>query len=276
MFFLKNGDRKLDLSSPKVMGILNVTPDSFYDGSRFNILEDAILQVGKMVNDGASIIDIGAMSSRPGSDFVDEAEEIRRLSPVLKKVRKEFPDIFISVDTFRSGIAEIVLSEGADMINDISAGELDKGILDVVAKYDVPYVFMHMKGIPKNMQDNPEYNNVVGDVLKYLFVKTRKIKASGISQLIADPGFGFGKTLDDNYRLLKSLDVFKILEVPILAGISRKSMLYKFLNTSPKESLNSTTIANVIALQNGAKILRVHDVKEALEAIKILGKLNEI
>jgi len=265
----------LDLSIPCVMGILNVTPDSFYDGNKYTIIADAISRVGDMIKDGAKIIDIGGMSSRPGSKFVSVEEERSRVLPVLKQIRKIFPDIVISIDTFISQIAEIVLDEGADIINDISAGELDKDILSVVAKVNVPYIFMHMQGVPENMQNNPQYNSVVSDVLKYLLGKVRKLKSLGIEQLIADPGFGFGKTVDDNYNLLENFDVFKLLEIPVLAGISRKSMLYKYLDINPEESLNATTAVNMVALQKGAKILRVHDVKEAIETIKLYTKLNE-
>lgn len=275
MFVLKSNGKTLDLTTPKVMGILNVTPDSFYDGGKFSNIKNALVQVEKMIEEGASIIDIGAMSSRPNSDFVNVQEELKRVLPIVQSVRKSFSNIFISVDTFRSEVADAVLKEGVDIINDISAGDLDEKILKVVAEYNTPYIFMHMKGIPKNMQNNPVYNNVVGDVLKYLINKIRSFKALGIKQLIADPGFGFGKTIEDNYKLLNDFDVFKILEIPILAGISRKSMLYKYLEITPENSLNATTAANTVALQKGAKILRVHDVKEAVEAVRLYMVLTK-
>jgi len=270
MFKFDCNGKILDFTSPVVMGILNVTPDSFYDGNEYLSINNAVSRVGEMIDEGASIIDIGGMSSRPGSDFVTFEVEKSRVLPILIEVVKSFPNMFFSIDTFRSEIAKLCLDEGADLINDISAGEIDEEILKVVADYDVPYIFMHMQGIPKNMQDNPQYNNVVGDVLKYLIRKIRKLKALGINKLIADPGFGFGKSIEDNFALLNNLDLFQLLEIPILAGVSRKSMLYKSLNITPDKSLNATTVANTIALMNGANILRVHDVKEAVEAVKLL------
>ena len=263
----------LSFDSPVVMGILNVTPDSFYDGNKYNHIDLASQRVEEMVKEGAKIIDIGGMSSRPGSDFVSIDEEQNRVIPILKQIRKLFPDIIISLDTFRAEIAKIGLEEGVDIINDISAGELDSGILNVVSKYKAPYIFMHMNGIPKNMQDNPLYDNVVGDVLQFMFRKVRNFRSLGIENLIGDPGFGFGKTIDDNYNLLNKLDVFKILEIPILVGISRKSMLYKYLRITPEDSLNATSAMHVIAMQKGANILRVHDVKEAVEVVKLHEKL---
>ena len=271
MFEINSQGKKLVLDIPVVMGILNVTPDSFYDGARYNSISKSLDRVEQMIEEGASIIDIGGMSSRPGADFISVEEEKKRVIPILKEIRNTFPEVFISVDTFRAEIADMSLAEGADIINDISAGELDEGILTVVAKHKSPYIFMHMKGIPKNMQNDPRYNNVVADVLKYLLQKLRKFKSLGIEQLIADPGFGFGKTIEDNFNLLKNLDVFKILGIPVLAGVSRKSMLYKTLGITPESSLNATTVANTIALMNGANILRVHDVKEAVEAIKLMN-----
>ncbi len=264
---------RLNFSKPAIMGILNVTPDSFYGNSRYNTLDKAVKATEKMLYEGADIIDIGGMSSRPGAKFVSYEEEKHRVIPVLTELRKRYPDAIISIDTFRSKIAKISLDNGADIINDISAGNLDEEIFDVVAGYDVPYVFMHMKGIPENMQNDPKYDNVVGEILKFMFKKIRLLKSKGVKKLIVDPGFGFGKTLDDNYRLLKNLDVFKILEIPVLVGISRKSMLYKLLDCTPEESLNATTAMHSIALLKGAKILRVHDVKEAKEVMILMEKL---
>ena len=273
MFISENTNFKektLESKIPKVMGILNVTPDSFYDGNKYLSIQNAVSRVGEMIQEGASIIDIGGMSSRPGSDFVSTNEEIKRVLPVLEVVREKYPDILISVDTFNSELAEKSLQIGADIINDISAGELDEKILDVVSKYNAPYIFMHMKGIPKNMQNDTKYVDVVADVLKYLMIKIRKFRSRGINKLIADPGFGFGKSIEDNFSLLNNLDVFQLLEIPILVGVSRKSMLYKSLGITPVQSLNATTIANTIALMNGANILRVHDVKEAVEVVRLL------
>jgi len=264
----------LDLSTPTVMGILNITPDSFYPASRISGVEQAVLKAGNMIEEGARIIDIGGMSSRPGSDFISAEEELSRVLPVVTAIRNKYTDTIISVDTFRSEIAAHCIDKGADMINDISAGSLDPSILDIVAKNKIPYIFMHMHGIPRTMQENPVYENVTADILKFMFGKLRYFRSLGIEQIIADPGFGFGKNMDDNYRLLNNLEVFKILEIPILTGISRKSMLYRFLDITPEESLNATSAMHVIALQKGAKILRVHDVKEAVELVRLLEKLK--
>jgi dihydropteroate synthase len=264
----------LDLHRPQIMGIINVTPDSFFSESRAFTEKLATEKVEKMIDQGANIIDIGGVSTRPGSEFISSKEEIRRILPVLRSVRRKFQDIFISIDTFRSEVAKIAIDEGADIINDISSGTLDPEILQIVSSSGLPYIFMHMKGIPKNMQDNPTYQDIVHDVLTFLLEKKRYFRFIGIKQLIADPGFGFGKSIDDNFKLLNNLDVFKILEIPLLAGLSRKSMFYKFLNTSPDQSLNATSFAHTIALMKGAKLLRVHDVKETVEIVKLVEKLN--
>lgn len=264
----------LELSTPAVMGILNITPDSFYPASRISGVEQAVLKAGNMIEEGARIIDIGGMSSRPGSDFISAEEELSRVLPVVTAIRNKYTDTIISVDTFRSEIAAHCIDKGADMINDISAGSLDPSILDIVAKNKIPYIFMHMHGIPRTMQENPVYENVTADILKFMFGKLRYFRSLGIEQIIADPGFGFGKNMDDNYRLLNNLEVFKILEIPILTGISRKSMLYRFLDITPEESLNATSAMHVIALQKGAKILRVHDVKKAVEVVRLIEKLS--
>lgn len=264
----------LNLTTPVVMGILNVTPDSFYEKSRVVDINDAVSKTGSMIEDGAQIIDIGGMSSRPGSEFITLEEELSRVIPVIKEVRKAFPDIFISVDTFRMEVAKQAEGEGTDIVNDISAGSLDPSLPEFVAEKKLPYIFMHMLGKPKTMQENPAYDDVVSDILKYMINKIRYFRSIGIEQIIADPGFGFGKRIEDNYSLLNNLEVFRIAEVPVLAGLSRKSMLYRFLNITPEESLNATTAMHVVALQKGAKVLRVHDVKEAVEVVRLLKKLN--
>lgn len=274
MFSFKFNGKVLDLSKPKVMGILNATPDSFYDGGRYSGLAQVESRVEEMIYQGVDIIDIGGMSSRPGAKIISVQEENDRVLPVLKIIRKKHSDIFVSIDTFRAEVAKNCIEEGADIINDISAAELDENITEVVAHYDVPYVFMHMKGIPENMQNNPQYDNVTSEVLKYMFNRVRFLKSKGVNKLIADPGFGFGKTLNDNYELMKNLGVFKILEIPILVGISRKSMLYKLLGTNPENSLNATTAMNAIAINNGANIIRVHDVKEGVEVVKLMNMLK--
>lgn len=264
----------LSLKNPVVMGIINATPDSFYSASRIMEPYDALHKAEKMLIQGAAIIDIGAMSSRPGAELIPLEQELDRIMNILKPIRKEFPDSIISIDTFRSEIARQTLDEGSDIINDISAASLDPEIIEVLSNYKVPYIFMHMQGVPKTMQENPEYEDVVSHILKFMFNKLRFFRSKGIEQLIADPGFGFGKSLDDNYRLLDTLEVFKILEIPLMVGLSRKSMLYKLLDTTPEDSLNATSAAHVIALQKGAKILRVHDVGEAVEVIRIIRKLD--
>ena len=264
----------LNLTTPVVMGILNVTPDSFYEKSRVVDINDAVSKTGSMIEDGAQIIDIGGMSSRPGSEFITLEEELSRVIPVIKEVRKAFPDIFISVDTFRVEVAKQAEGEGTDIVNDISAGSLDPALPEFVAEKKLPYIFMHMLGKPKTMQENPAYDDVVSDILKFMINKIRYFRSIGIEQIIADPGFGFGKSIEDNYRILNNLEVFRLAEVPVLAGISRKSMLYRFLNITPEESLNATTAMHVVALQKGAKVLRVHDVKEAVEVVRLLKKLN--
>ena len=266
----------LSLKYPLVMGIINVTPDSFYSSSRVSEPVHAIQRAGNMIREGAEIIDIGAVSSRPGAEFISVEAELERLMAVLRPVRKEFPNVLISIDTFRAEIAQQSLNEGANIINDISAGTLDPNIIEVVSNHKVPYIFMHMQGVPETMQKKPKYDDVVSDILKFMFNRIRYLRSKGIEQLIADPGFGFGKSLDDNYQLLDKLEVFKILEIPLLVGISRKSMLYKLLGITSEQSLNATTAAHVIALQKGAKILRVHDVREASEVIRIVKKIDEL
>jgi dihydropteroate synthase len=264
----------IDLSTPKVMGILNITPDSFFDGGKYTNDATIIKQVEKMLSEGATFIDVGAYSSRPGAKHISEKEELERILPVIKLLHKEFSQILISVDTFRSNIAEQCVNEGACIINDISAGTMDSNMFPTVAKLQVPYVIMHMLGTPQNMQKNPTYTNVVNEVIFYFSKKINELRWLGVNDIITDVGFGFGKTLQHNYQLLNHLDLFKSLEAPTLVGLSRKSMLFKPLEISQKEALNATTSANTIALINGANILRVHDVKQAAEAIKIVELLK--
>lgn len=262
--------RLIDLSTPVVMGILNITPDSFFDGGTNAEYDLMIEKVNQMLLHGAAIIDVGGYSSKPGADFVSEEEELQRILPVVKLLVEKFPEIILSIDTFRSTVAEACLKEGAAIINDISGGDLDAEMFSVVAKYQVPYIAMHMQGNPQTMQLNPTYDDVVKEVFKNLSEKIFKLNALQVHDVIIDLGFGFGKTIQHNYQLLNNLAYFKNLNVPILTGVSRKSMLYKTLNITPQEALNATTVANTIALLNGTNILRVHDVKEAAECVKIV------
>ena len=256
-----------DLSKPKVMGILNLTPDSFYDGGVHNEINNIENHVNKMVEDGMDILDIGGYSSKPGTKNISVDEEITRVIPILKHIRKIFPDLVISIDTFRSKIASTSLDEGADIINDISGGTLDKNMMSVVAKNNCPYILMHMQGNPQNMQNDPSYENVTLEIIQYLAQRIKIAHDNNIVDLIVDPGFGFGKTLEHNFEILNNLEKFNVLDTPILAGLSRKSMIYKSLKTSSEKALNGTSSLNTIALTKGAKILRVHDVKEAKECI---------
>jgi dihydropteroate synthase len=264
----------VELNRPLVMGILNLTTDSFYDGGKFT--EERLIseQVEKMVSEGADIIDVGASSSRPGSTEIDEKLEESRLEPVIKMLSKSFPSIVISVDTTRSKVAEKVVDWGADMINDISAGEKDKNMHATIAKLSVPFVIMHMQGTPKEMQKNPSYNNVVKEVNQYLNEKVYQLQEKGVKDIIIDPGFGFGKTIEHNFALLNNLDFFQNIGRPILVGISRKSMITKMLDIKNADALNGTTVLNTIACMKGAAILRVHDVKEAVEVVKLLTMID--
>jgi len=260
----------LDLTTPKVMGILNITPDSFYDGGRYMEPSEAMDQAGDMIRKGADIIDIGAASSRPGAETIDPKLELERLVPVVENIRKDFPDQIISVDTFSSMVSrELVTAYGVDIINDISAGQTDPKMIPLVAELNVPYIIMHMKGTPANMQHNPSYQNITDEIIQYFSGKIDLLHRKGISDVLLDPGFGFGKTTDHNYELLSKLATFQMFELPLVAGISRKSMIYKLLNTSSEEALNGSTAAHMILLEKGVDILRVHDVKEAKEAIVI-------
>lgn len=272
---LLSGSKSLSFDNPLVMGILNITPDSFYDGGKYRNMSEIQDRAGTMINEGADIIDIGAVSTRPNADDVSEKEELNRLIPVIESIRKLYPDIFISVDTWRSSVASFAAQSGADMINDISGGSFDKNMTATVAKLQLPFVVMHTKGNPKKMHDNPRYRNVVNEISNYFNKLIKNLTSEGISQIIIDPGFGFGKTIDHNYDILRNLRMFSAFGLPIMVGLSRKSMIYKTLDTTPDQSLNATTVTNTIALINGANMLRVHDVKEAVEAIKIVAKLAE-
>ena len=259
----------LDFSTSQVMGIINVTPDSFYDGGTNSTNDAVILTAEKHLKEGATILDIGGMSSRPGAELISEEEELSRVIPALQLILKYFPSALISIDTFRGKVAEEALSNGASIINDISAGRFDESIVEVVAKRKCPYIIMHMQGIPQNMQQNPSYENVVKEVKAFFEERVAFINRQGVTNLILDVGFGFGKTVAHNYQLLSCLKEFKSFGYPILAGVSRKSMLTKLLEITIEQSLNATTVANTLALVNGANILRVHDVKEAVEAVRI-------
>ena len=265
----------LDLSSPKIMGVLNVTPDSFYDGGVYSNEKKILLQVEKMISDGADIIDIGGFSSKPGAKTISVKEEEKRVIPIIKLINNTFNKIIISVDTFRGEIAEKSLNEGASIINDISGGNLDKNIYQIANKYRVPYIMMHMKGVPANMQANPKYENINYEIIKDFSYKIDSAEKKGVCDIIIDPGFGFGKSIEHNYQILNNIKLYTILKKPILVGISRKSMIYKLLKTDPSKALNGTTSLNTIALINGANILRVHDVKEAKEVIKLYSFLKE-
>lgn len=258
------------LEDPCVMGILNMTPDSFYADSRIGQSESQILaQAEKMILEGAAILDIGGYSSRPGAVNISTEEEIQRVIPSISTIKKRFPEILISVDTFRHEVAEAAVEAGADIINDISGGELDPNMIPTVGKLKIPYICMHMRGNPETMQTKTEYNNIEKEVLLFFSEKINQCQEAGIHDIIVDPGFGFAKTTEQNYRILKNLSYFKSIKSPILAGVSRKSMIYKTLEITPEEALNGTTALNMAALINGAKILRVHDVKEAKETIRL-------
>ncbi len=264
----------IDLASPKVMGILNITPDSFYDGGAHKNEVEVLNHVERMLSEGATFIDVGAYSSRPNADHVSEIDELKRILPIVKLILKEFPETLLSIDTFRSEIAKQCIEAGACMINDISAGKLDEHMLQTIADLHVPYIMMHMRGTPQNMQQQTEYDNLLKDILFYFSERIAAAKAAGIIDIMVDPGFGFAKTLEQNFELLNKLELFKIIEKPLLVGISRKSMIYKTLETSAKEALNGTSVLNTIALQKGASILRVHDVKEATECITLVKSLS--
>ncbi len=263
------------LDRPKVMGIVNLTPDSFYDGGKSNSVTLAVQQVDKMLAEGATFIDLGAYSSRPNAKHITTEEEMQRILPVVQKLVTTFPEIILSIDTFRSEIAKACIHEGAAIINDISAGNMDKNMMQTVGHLNVPYIMMHMKGTPQNMQESPEYKNVTLEVLHYFSEKIALAKQHKINDIIVDPGFGFGKTITHNYQLANELELFQAIDFPLLAGFSRKSMIYNVLETDAQHALNGTTALNTLALYKGAKILRVHDVKEAMECIQLIERLKD-
>ncbi len=263
----------IDLTHPKVMGVLNITPDSFYDKGKYKDEKAILKQTEKMLNEGATFIDVGAYSSRPGADFVTEDGELSRILPIVGVLLREFPQITLSIDTFRSTVAKNCLEAGAVLINDISAGKLDENMLPIIAKHKVPYIMMHMRGTPKTMQKQTDYKNLLVDILKYFSGSIAQARNLGITDIIIDPGFGFAKTLEQNYEVLSKLELFQNLDLPILAGLSRKSMIYKVLDTTPENALNGTTALNMVALRKGAHILRVHDVKEAVECITLAERM---
>ena len=273
--YINANGKLMDLSEPQVMGILNVTPDSFYAGSRAETERDITQRIHQIVNEGASIIDIGAYSSRPNAQHISAEEEMSRLRTGLELIRKHHPEAIVSVDTFRADIARMCVEEyGVAIINDISAGNMDEQMFPTIARLGVPYIIMHMKGTPQNMQENPHYDHFLKEIFYYFSEKVQKLRDLGAKDIIIDPGFGFGKTIEHNYELMNHLEEFHLFELPILVGISRKSMIYKLLGITPEEALNGTTALNTIALTKGAHILRVHDVKEAVECVKIVQKMK--
>ena len=274
-FSLNLNGKLYELSSPKVMGILNVTPDSFYAGSRKQTEEDTKSRCREIIEEGGDIIDIGAYSSRPDAEHISAEEEKRRLRTGLEILRNEYPEAIVSVDTFRADVAEMCVKEyNVNIINDISAGEMDKEMFNTVARLQVPYIMMHMKGTPQDMQKSPQYTSLMKEIFMYFSEKVYKLHEMGVNDLILDPGFGFGKTLEHNYELMNHLEEFSLFNLPVLVGISRKSMIYKLLGNTPSEALNGTTALNTIALLKRANILRVHDVKEAVETVRIVTALN--
>ena len=264
----------MNLSVPKIMGILNVTPDSFYDGGKYNSEKKILNQVEKMIISGADIIDIGGYSSRPGADEISIKDELSRVIPIIQLINKKFPKIVISIDTFRSQVAKEAIDSGAHIINDISGGNLDTDMFNIVSKLNVPYILMHMRGTPVNMMNRTDYNNIKNEVNKYFSKRISNAKSAGINDIIIDPGFGFSKTREQNYKLLNNLEFLKDFGAPIVVGVSRKSMIYKTLDTTPDKALNGSTILHTISLLKGANILRTHDVLEAVECVKIINELK--
>ncbi len=274
MFTLNCKGQLWVVDKPVVMGILNLTPDSFYTGSRMGSVDDLLRQAEQMLLDGALILDLGAQSTRPGSARIGEEEELKRLLPGMEALHRSFPDARLSVDTYYAKVAMYAVQSGASLVNDISAGEMDPAMIPTVARLQAPYICMHMKGTPETMQMQPSYNDVTTEVLDYLIRKVKFCREQGIRDVIIDPGFGFGKSIRDNFTLLKNLAAFRMLDCPVLVGLSRKSTIYKTLGVSADEALNGTTVLNTIGLLNGAQILRVHDVKEAVETVKLVWELE--
>ena len=264
----------LDLHTKKIMGIINLSQDSFYDGGKYDSIDKVNAQISSLVSNGAEIIDIGAASSKPGSKLIDSKKELDIVSDYIIELSNNFRNIHLSIDTYNSDVAEFALSKGFSIINDISAGRYDTNIFNVVKDYNAGYILMHMLGDPENMQENPKYDNVIKSIQIFLKTKIQKLEELGFNNIIIDPGFGFGKSIDDNFKILKELESFQSLKRPIIVGLSRKSMIYKTLNCTAKEALNGTTALNMIALENGTKILRVHDVKEAIECVNLFNALN--
>lgn len=265
----------INFSSPHIMGILNITPDSFYDGGLYNTKDKWLKKTGEMLNEGATFIDIGACSTRPGSKEISEQEEADRIIPAIKSISETYPEAILSVDTYRSSIAEEAIRNGAAIINDISGGKFDEKIIDIAAKYQSPLIMMHIQGTPENMQNNPDYKNVIKEILFSLSKKIIKAKAAGVADIIIDPGFGFGKTIEHNYKILKELNLLNFSEMPVLVGISRKSLINKILGTTPNDALNGTTILHTLAISQNIDILRVHDVKETSEVLKVYAILDK-
>lgn len=263
----------IDLSKPRVMGIINITPDSFYSGSRSNSEKEILDNAEKMLSEGATFLDLGAYSSRPGATDISLKEELDRMIPAIKLILKEFPEAILSIDTFRAEVAKESIDTGGSIINDISAGNLDENMLSLISEYQVPYIMMHMKGTPQTMKDLNQYEDLLSDVLFYFSERIKAARESGINDIIIDPGFGFAKNIDQNFELLSKLELFKNLELPLLIGVSRKSMIWKKLGITANEALNGTSVLNTTALLKGANILRVHDVKEAMECIKLTNEL---
>ncbi|MCY1719145.1 dihydropteroate synthase [Prolixibacteraceae bacterium Z1-6] len=269
------GNSIIDLSIPIVMGIVNITPDSFYDGGKMEDEKTMLTAVEQMVAAGVTVIDVGAVSTKPGAENISTKIELGRLLPAVRAIRNEFPEIPISIDTFRSWVAVRVIDEiGPIIVNDVSGGTLDSKMFETIGKLQMPYILSHIQGTPRDMQDDPQYDDLIKDVSSYFAEKVKRLTKFGVKDIILDPGFGFGKNLDHNYELLNRLDAFKVFQLPVMVGLSRKSMIWKALDITPEEALNGTTVANTLALMGGADILRVHDVKEAVEAVKIFCEIK--
>lgn len=272
---IKCGNKLVNLCNPIVMGILNITPDSFFDGGKYTCEEEILKRANGIVEEGATIIDLGAYSTRPGAEHISAEEEYDRMAPAVALIRDNFPDMVISIDTFRAEVARRIINQfGACIINDISGGTMDNEMFATVADLQVPYIMMHIQGTPQTMQNNPEYNNLMEDIGSFFTQRIAQLKELGVDDIIIDPGFGFGKTIEHNYEIVSKLQEFKKFNVPLLAGLSRKSMIYKFIGGSPSTSLNGTSVLNTMCLERGANILRVHDVKQAVECVKLVNKVK--